>query len=103
VGARTDTSGDPAESDQHVVSPVGHLAQRQVHIGTFLGQQGAAGCDIPRITLPGFSVTRERPGHLRTRPHALMVAASYYSLGRFVSPVVMKLTQSPSFTKPSCS
>jgi hypothetical protein len=22
------------------VSPVGHLAQRQVHVGTFLGQQG---------------------------------------------------------------
>jgi hypothetical protein len=40
VGARTDTSGHPAGSDQHVVTSDRHLAQRQVHVGTFPDQQG---------------------------------------------------------------
>jgi len=40
VEARTDTSGHPAGSDQHVVTSDRHQAQRQVHVGTFPGQQG---------------------------------------------------------------
>ena len=40
---------------------------------------------------------------MKPRPHALAVATYLCYLGAFIPPVTTKLTQSPSFTKPSCS
>jgi hypothetical protein len=53
--------------------------------------------------MQGVGWIDERPGPSGTRHDALVVATCFYYLGWFLPSVSTKLTQSPSFTKPSCS